>query len=110
MTTAPSALAALEHTPGPWRAELNDQGNGIVWAVRSGDDDKYIVAVASVGPTETRLANANLIAACPTMLEYIQSSASGGCTTAAQIVRQINDASEPKFIVDEAGNTGWIIP
>ena len=79
-------------TPGPW--------------VVVGNLTKYVEArlvggliqeVAACGPTmadegygQHQEANARLIAAAPTMYEYIASSASNGCAEARKIMEAIN--------------------
>ena len=81
-----------KHTPGPW--------------VVVGSRTKYVEArlvgslmqeVAACGPTladegygQQQEANARLIAAAPTMYEYIASSASNGCAEARKIMEAIN--------------------
>ena len=81
-----------KHTPGPW--------------VVVGNLTKYVEArlvggliqeVAACGPTmadegygQQQEANARLIAAAPTMYEYIASSASNGCAEARKIMEAIN--------------------
>lgn len=46
---------------------------------------------AGMASDGTQMANARLIAASPTMYEYIQKQAKGGDEDAAQIIRSIND-------------------
>lgn len=95
-----------KHTPGPWSVPhfarpdvdceceyvLHDGYMGAVCSVycsgdgdwqKTGDNPKFDEAVA----------NAHLIAAAPTMYEYISSSAANGCATALKIIGEINGNS-----------------
>lgn len=71
------------HTPGPWRAKkATVRGEVNEWYVT--DDEGVAVIASCVIDTagEPSEANARLIAAAPTMYEYIASSASNGCAEA----------------------------
>ena len=48
-------------TPAPWHYETSEQGNVVIWATRSGDDDKHILGVSQFGSLEQREANARHI-------------------------------------------------
>lgn len=89
-----------KHTPGPWFAddlgriwrrppsELYENGGGV-----AGDKPIAVVSVGWVGEGVTGYPvedNARLIAAAPTMYEYIASSASNGCAEARKIMEAIN--------------------
>ena len=80
-----------KHTPGPWRTKR--EGFSTVY-VEARIDGGLIQEVAACGPTEAGLeqqeANARLIAASPTMHEYIQHRANDGCDTAKLILDAIN--------------------
>lgn len=52
--------------PGPWHYETNGQGNVVVYATRSGDDDKIIIGMSHFGPLEVREANARQICGAAT--------------------------------------------
>jgi hypothetical protein len=56
-----------------WYVEEQPNGTVLVWsrATDSGDEDKYVVAVAGIGPKADRLALAHRIAALPDMLEAL---------------------------------------
>ena len=58
-------VESVTHTPGPWRAETEPNGTCIVWALRNGDDDKYVIGVVALRGGE---ADARLIAAAPDLL------------------------------------------
>lgn len=77
------------HTPGPWHIS-RDRDNT---AVHCGDFDfvpaKYIYANAATELEEWQ-ANARLIAAAPTMHDYIAKRAAAGDAEAAQILGGIN--------------------
>lgn len=66
-----ASRSASTHTQGEWYVEESPNGSVIVWARVSGnpDEDKYVIAVATVGPLAQRLADARLIAAAPDLLE-----------------------------------------
>jgi hypothetical protein len=57
-----------------WYVEEQPNGTVLVWsrATDSGDEDKYVVAVAGVGPKVDRLALAHRIAALPDALQALQ--------------------------------------
>ena len=72
-----------KHTPGPWA--MREGATHVTVTNARGDavfhDDKRIPGV---------MADARLIAAVPTMYEYIASSASNGCAEARKIMEAIN--------------------
>ena len=80
-------------TPGPWRAEFPDE-----ISVRDADGGRIAILANLKGrlgmkgrrDTSEVEANARLIAAAPTMYEYIASSASNGCAEARKIMEAIN--------------------
>lgn len=77
------------HAPGPWLSEgWSHKRDCSVISARG----QAIAGAFYMGGTEQANANARLIAAAPTMYEYIESSASAGCATAKQILEQINGA------------------
>jgi hypothetical protein len=70
------------HTPGPWTV-----GGG------TGRLNQIAIDPAigcAYGAGEEVVANARLIAAAPTMYDYIASSASNGCAEASKIMEAIN--------------------
>ena len=71
-----------KHTPGPWEFAHE-------W-VQTVDKKTPIANFNFYAATE---ANARLIAAAPTMYEYIASSASNGCAEAAKILEAIHAGS-----------------
>ena len=86
------------HTPGPWEAHQRpgspiECGHHVTTA-----DGLTVCNVTYQLPTRVdgevvevaRIANARLIAAAPTMYEYIASSASNGCAEARKIMEAIN--------------------
>ena len=81
----------IAHTPGPWMAKkATVRGEVNEWYVA--DDEGVAVIASCVTDTagEPSEANARLIAAAPTMYEYIASSASNGCAEARKIMEAIN--------------------
>ena len=78
------------HTPGPWKQHAKDQKS--VWSALT---KKEICAVSHdetgeyAPPEKEALANARLIAACPTMYEYIRLQAENGDEHAAKIITAI---------------------
>jgi hypothetical protein len=56
-------MSRTKPTPGPWHYEVDERSNVVIWATRSGPDDKHILGVAQFGPLEQREANARLICA-----------------------------------------------
>lgn len=81
------------HTKGPWRVEEDDQYNG-EWLVRDGDDWYVCRCFTDPGFTSddedaTAEANARLIAASPTMRDYIQKRADAGDAEAAKILEDL---------------------
>jgi hypothetical protein len=84
-----------KHTRGPWRLALSDEGDigydeSDIAYVESEDVDGnglYVIARCN-GPD--RNGNARLIAAAPTMHDYIAKRAAAGDEEAAQILGGIN--------------------
>ena len=81
-----------KHTPGPWVVV-----GRLTKYVEARLVGRLIQEVAACGPTmadegygQQQEANARLIAAAPTMYEYIASSASNGCAEARKIMEAIN--------------------
>lgn len=73
------------HTPGPWLK------SGCI--VLSNDEDRgmrFAIAERVLGRNyDDQEANARLIAACPTMYEYIAKKAAEGDANAAEILRNV---------------------
>lgn len=68
-------------TPGPWHATES----GFIY-----DASRHQIAEVFSGKTWSMRENGHLIAAAPTMYEYIESSAMNGCATARKILEAIN--------------------
>lgn len=84
-----------EYTKGPWYVGSGTYEGRNIYSVASVTDDEgftYQPIVASVEDDGIKCwdANARLIAAAPTMYEYIASSASNGCAEARKIMEAIN--------------------
>ena len=82
-------------TPGPWYVGSGTYEGRNIYSVASVTDDEGftyqpIVASAEDDGIKCWDANARLIAAAPTMYEYIASSASNGCAEARKIMEAIN--------------------
>lgn len=77
-------MSDLTHTPGPW--SYNEQSANRVL----GPDNQVVAATygGSVGDTE-QAANTRLIAAAPSMYEYLASKAAGGDSAAAEILESL---------------------
>lgn len=87
-----------KHTPGPWLFRTAPTSAGLCHIVSAADwkgafiyGDGIRKGVDDALPKAQELAaNASLIAAAPTMYEYIASSASNGCAEARKIMEAIN--------------------
>ena len=82
------------HTPAPWRIEWNTAQGGEGHYITDINDMGEISRIAAVlfhddADGETR-ANARLIAASPTMYDYLVERAQSGDARAASIVEAIN--------------------
>ena len=85
-------------TPGPWLLRTAPTSAGLCHIVSAADwrgafiyGDGIRKGVDDALPKAQELAaNARLIAAAPTMYEYIASSASNGCAEARKIMEAIN--------------------
>lgn len=85
-------------TPGPWLLRTTTTSAGLCHIVSAADwrgafiyGDGIRKGVDDALPKAQELAsNARLIAAAPTMYEYIASSASNGCAEARKIMEAIN--------------------
>ena len=90
-----SAQAA---TPGPWMLRTAPTSAGLCHIISAADwrgafiygDGLRIGVDDSLPKAQELAANARLIAAAPTMYEYIASSASNGCAEARKIMEAIN--------------------
>lgn len=80
------------HTPGPWHVSAGSSpGNPRVIVESDAGLPVCALSLRGVqGDTRRMEANARLIAAAPTMYEYIASSASNGCAEARKIMEAIN--------------------
>ena len=86
---------AQDATPGLWYVGSGTYEGRNIYSVASVTDDEGftyqpIVASAEDDGIKCWDANARLIAAAPTMYEYIASSASNGCAEARKIMEAIN--------------------
>ena len=82
------------HTPGPWQIEWNVAQGGEGHYITDNNDMGELSRIAAVlfhddADGETR-ANARLIAASPTMYDYLVERAQSGDARAASIVEAIN--------------------
>ena len=82
------------HTPGPWQIEWNVAQGGEGHYITDSKDMAELSRIAAVlfhddADGETR-ANARLIAASPTMYDYLVERAQSGDARAASIVEAIN--------------------
>ena len=82
------------HTPGPWQIEWNVAQGGEGHYITDSNDMGELSRIAAVlfhddADGETR-ANARLIAASPTMYDYLVERAQSGDARAASIVEDIN--------------------
>ena len=82
------------HTPGPWLIEWNAAQGGEGHYIKDSKDMGELSRIAAVlfhddADGETR-ANARLIAASPTMYDYLVERAQSGDARAASIVEAIN--------------------
>ena len=82
------------HTPAPWRIEWNTAQGGEGHYITDSNDMGELSRIAAVlfhddADGETR-ANARLIAASPTMYDYLVERAQSGDARAASIVEAIN--------------------
>lgn len=83
-----SANERVQHTQGPWEVdgiEITYGGQGICLM---GEPAQYAGDFARMLPNYE--ANARLIAASPTMYEYVAKRAAGGDTEAATIMEEIH--------------------
>ena len=84
----------VAHTPGPWLIEWNAAQGGEGHYITDSKDMVELSRIAAVlfhddADGETR-ANAHLIAASPTMYDYLVERAQSGDARAASIVEAIN--------------------
>ena len=82
------------HTPGPWQIEWNVAQGGEGHYITDSNDMGELSRIAAVlfhddADGETR-ANARLLAASPTMYDYLVERAQSGDARAASIVEAIN--------------------
>ena len=75
------------HTPGPWAYRPSNNGHFIAG---TGENSGYLAEVRQCRSKQDIRADARLIAAAPTMYEYVASSASNGCAEARKIMEAIN--------------------
>jgi hypothetical protein len=86
-----------EHTPGPWGVEANTNG----YRIRGGKDYSEIVDYGIFGAdVETAEANANLIAAAPSLLESVKALTE----RAASMAAMLNSLGYPVYYADAKGH------
>lgn len=76
------------HTPAPWhfkKLAMHDGGHVVMFTAQNGQRTHRLDCAG-----EFKEADARLIAAAPTMYEYIASSASNGCASALKILEAIH--------------------
>lgn len=77
-----------KHTPGPWHIKTAVSGNHFVYSEKSCQSDDKIAGISGVYPdSETAMANARLIAACPIMADYVIKQALAGDKDAQVIAK-----------------------
>lgn len=69
----------MRHTPGPWEVLITEAWKGVpgLTSVRTSEKEKYLTIADKIGPTHSyrhpeNLANAQLIAAAPELLESLK--------------------------------------
>lgn len=85
-----------KHTPGPWETDRNNVHAAQIAIIHHCLNNDWVEVWspnAFAAGEEEMEANARLIAAAPTMYEYIASSASNGCAEAAKILEAIHAGS-----------------
>lgn len=81
------------HTPGPWNVESDRQPNAITIRFDDGVNASYVATLYPACLCEehgNHYANARLIAACPTMYDYIKVRAQNGDNDAQKIIGTID--------------------
>jgi hypothetical protein len=81
-------MSAFKGTPGPWSVGAEDADNGEIEIIS--EARPYVCMVLPGEIDDTTAANARLIAAAPTMHEYIAKRADAGDNEAKQILESIN--------------------
>lgn len=83
-----------KHTPGPWKVEKELTSRSGAWliAMDAGDRGRGIAIAETVPATGKEMANARLIAASPTMFDYIIARSALGDAEASAILESINAA------------------
>lgn len=75
-----------KHTPAPWYIDGTIRGTDLIVS-----NNDYQIAICITHPNpDSNKANARLIAASPTMYEYIEKQAIAGCEFASKILEGIN--------------------
>lgn len=82
-------------TPGPWRYEphISDDGSELLGHQIWGGDGRDILYWDELGFQSTAKADAHLIAAAPTMAEFVRARALSGDEDAIKIWEQITNAA-----------------
>lgn len=90
-------VSECKATPGPWAWYGPTRGEGLTFTHEAhvgpgeGNDACGPIAAVSGDDDEEAVANARLIAACPTMYEFIRKEAQEGDADAAAIIATITD-------------------
>ena len=74
--------APRQHTPGPWRAQINHCTHAVI------SPDGFDIALLRASDFDSE-ANARLIASAPTMFDYLTLLASRGNDEAHEIIKKI---------------------
>lgn len=97
-------MMSAKHTPGPWSVVYYDAGDKDEWndcpSIEAPEDQDCAVVhwagfkqrywTSARGDQRQIDANARLIAAAPTMHDYVAKRAAEGCTEAASILEAVN--------------------
>jgi len=90
--TRDNPVKPSEHTPGPWVLECGERGHRFsrVYSAYNGHPIHYKYASSDGASADQDVRNARLIAAAPTMADYLRELAAAGDERAATIMEAIN--------------------
>ena len=85
-------MSTHKHTPGPWKFGKELTARSVEWLVSfdAGSKGRGIAIAETCAGSGNEDANARLIAASPTMYDYLVERAQSGDARAASIVEAIN--------------------